>query len=281
MKITVKKLIISTLLLFTSPLFCNKKTQENFWKALETNDGPVLEAAINAGANVNKPGGTSGMEPLLYAITFSSPEIVKLLLTSNKVDLNKLLDGGNTPLITAVKHNKPTVVKLLLADKRVDPNKKNKIGDTPFMEAITTNNPTLFFMFLDNDDVNINTIGSNGETPLTYFLSKKDGSFFAIIQRLLDYEADPNKANKKGMTPLAIAIEKNQPKIVELLLQYQADPYKESKGDTALEIADEQGNKEIVALIENTIRAKQEGTSQILKRRQEFGPDVSRLIEKY
>lgn len=84
----------------------------------------------------------------------------------------------------------------------------------------------------------LNNHDENGETVLTRVIGHFKDSEAAKL--LLDKGADANKANKKGESPLIVAVNKNYFKIVALLLneQYKVNVnHKDEKGQTALFIA--------------------------------------------
>lgn len=61
--------------------------------------------------------------------------IVKLLLSSRGVDVNKSDVNGNTPLHFAVGNSHSAIVELLLASPNIEVNKPNKEGITPLRAA--------------------------------------------------------------------------------------------------------------------------------------------------
>jgi ankyrin repeat protein len=61
---------------------------------------------------------------------------------------------------------------------------------------------------------------------------------------LLDHESNPNPANRKGETPLIVAVEKGSVELAKLLLAKGADPnMKDRSGASALSLAKDKGNK--------------------------------------
>jgi len=131
-------------------------------------------------------------------------------------DINTTGERNETALHSAVFQAHVEVVKFLLAES-ADPNIADSFNQTPIFPAITN-----------------------------YSEHSKD-----IIRLLLDYGADPNITEEvQGQSPLMIAAYYNHPKIVSLLMEQGADTQLSDKeGRTALDIAQAQGNDEIVSLL--------------------------------
>ncbi|MGB8367281.1 MAG: ankyrin repeat domain-containing protein [Candidatus Babeliales bacterium] len=258
MEIKKNKLILNAILFVTPSLFGNQEQlQHNLWEAIDENDIAAVEKLIQH-VDLNERYIT-GDTPLLQAIREGNIAIIRLLLSIANLDPNKQSEIGSSPLIetltTAANTSNYIILELLLADKRVDVNKPNKFGDTPLTAAITeatdAHNPHIVSVLLANDRIN------------------------------------PNKPDAIGNTPLMEAINQLNPTLVRLLLLQPKiklfNLYQENdEGITALEMADETKNKEIIALIEDAIRKKQKGTAKtIMKTRGEVYPNIAQTIEKY
>lgn len=143
--IPTTKFILLLLLISLGFSSCNKKkvnqsTTENPLSKVETpkqdiheaiikGSYEVLEKHIKAETDINKKETMSGSTPLVTAITFNKPEMVKALLKAN-VNLSIKNNDGSTALHTAAFFGRIDMVKMLLtagADKTV----KNNFGATP------------------------------------------------------------------------------------------------------------------------------------------------------
>lgn len=89
----------------------------------------VLEQHILAKTDINKKEAMSGSSPLLTAVTFNKPAMVKALLKA-KVDLSIKNNDGSTALHTAAFFGRIDMVKMLL-DAGADKTAKNNFGATP------------------------------------------------------------------------------------------------------------------------------------------------------
>ncbi|XP_034448264.1 cyclin-dependent kinase 4 inhibitor B [Hippoglossus hippoglossus] len=75
----------------------------------------------------------------------------------------------------------------------------------------------------------------------------------AVAQLLLGHGADPNVADSStGSTPLHDAARTGHVGTVRLLVEHQADPEaRDNKQRRAVDLAEEYGNKDVVAFLEN------------------------------
>jgi hypothetical protein len=74
--------------------------------------------------------------------------------------------------------------------------------------------------------------------------------YAAIARLLLDHEADPNRCNRAGQTPLMMAALFGQIEIITMLLAAGADrTLRDASGNIAADVAAAQGNDEVAALL--------------------------------
>ncbi|KAH6634643.1 ankyrin repeat-containing domain protein, partial [Chaetomium sp. MPI-SDFR-AT-0129] len=76
-----------------------------------------------------------GFTPLHWACRNGREEIVKLLLSTGKVDINARDDLGNTPFHLAIQGRHEEMAKLLLSTGKVDINARNEHGTTALCKA--------------------------------------------------------------------------------------------------------------------------------------------------
>lgn len=70
-------------------------------------------------------------------------------------------------------------------------------------------------------DTDCNGLNHRGETPL--FVSLKNKCDDELILTLIDYGADVNFHNKKGITPLHLAVQRRTPVILSKLIEKGAN----------------------------------------------------------
>ncbi|MDP2248392.1 MAG: ankyrin repeat domain-containing protein [Nitrosomonadales bacterium] len=187
---------------------------------------------IKAGANLNanSPEGT----PLFTAAKIGNADAVTMLL-NNGSDVQITDKWGNTALHAALMHPKPDDIADMLIENEININAKGKNGMTALHLAARNNNITLVKKLI-NSDADIDDISEEG-TALALSLRHKD-----IVELLIKNKADPNIADKYGITPLIIASKNSDKTVISQLIHVGAEVNAESKnGETALQNAASHG----------------------------------------
>ncbi|GAB5565620.1 MAG: hypothetical protein Wins2KO_26830 [Winogradskyella sp.] len=102
--------------------------QQDIHEAILTNNYDVFNQHLKAGRDINKKEAMGGSTPLMTAITFDKPEMVKALLKAD-VDLSVQNNDGSTALHTAAFFGKTEIVQQLI-DANADKSIKNNFGAT-------------------------------------------------------------------------------------------------------------------------------------------------------
>ena len=181
--------------------------------------------------------------PLTWATTHGHLEIVKLLLTEGRAQVNEEGWGCLTALQHAVSKQKTDIVELLL-ESNAAPNVKNGIGDTPMITASKFGYADIVALLYYHgaDDCEWN---DNYDTALV--CASKEGHT-DVVEVLTEHRDDAFVRDDHA--PLTIAIECGHTKVVELLLK--AYTYKrvwDDVGEWAMEMAIEKGHTDIVELL--------------------------------
>jgi hypothetical protein len=103
--------------------------KQDIHEAIITDNFDTLKQHIAAGRDINKKDAMGGSTPIMTAITFDKPEMVKALLKAN-VDLSIQNNDGSTALHTAAFFGKIELVQMLI-DAKADKTVKNNFGATP------------------------------------------------------------------------------------------------------------------------------------------------------
>ena len=95
----------------------------------------VIVEYINQNLNINEKEPKGGSSPLSTAITFDKEEIALLLIEAG-ADINSISNDGSTPLHVAAFFGRTKIVKVLLSTEKVDISIRNKVGATAY-ESVT------------------------------------------------------------------------------------------------------------------------------------------------
>ncbi|MEZ0226824.1 MAG: ankyrin repeat domain-containing protein [Alphaproteobacteria bacterium] len=124
------------------------------------------------------------------------------------------------------------------------------VGDSwiPISLAIAEDNLCALDLLLQAG-ASANAISEGAKVPLLEAVSTWNASPF-IIQKLLDYKADPDAGDAYGKFPLVVAANKGQETTVMLLLEHGANVnINAGQGDTAAHEAAEKGHAEILRIL--------------------------------
>lgn len=228
----------------------------------------IAKMILEKGQDPNIRFNERNTSPLLLAVSYNRPGIVKLLLEygadayfvgekkQNAFDIarergfsyieqlllnpqvnyniEQVKQTRQIRLLQAVSRGQLEHVRTLL-DQGADINvKEKKTGHTPLMSASFKRRKKLVQLLLDKGaDVHARDI--NGETALMAAAGKGNT---AIVKMLLEKGADINTKNKQGQTPLLKVVEEENLDMLNFLLENAADiNAKDNREDTALIIA--------------------------------------------
>lgn len=199
--------------------------QEDLIDAAVDGESSDIEAAVEAGANVNEAH-KGGWTALMIAAELNDAEVVgKLLEEGAKIDA-KRQQSGFTPLMVAAEHNDPEVIKTLI-EAGADIEARDNENWTALMLAAAWNEPAAAQVLLDAG-ANTEARTNNGSTALM-FAARNNNE--AMIETLIDGGADVNAQNGWGFSILMAASYANEPQVVDTLLQAGADPTLTDRND--------------------------------------------------
>ncbi|TQW07437.1 transcription regulator BDF1 [Cordyceps javanica] len=142
---------------------------------------------------------------LNFAIPQASVEVVRYLLaTIKRPDAGP--DDWTTPLISAIRSNRVSVVRTLVESAKIDINKPDADGRTPFIWAVrlATKYPTMAQLLLDSEEVDVNAVDRTGRTALSWAAGLGNESMVQFLLETLD--VDPNLADAQGTPPITHAL---------------------------------------------------------------------------
>jgi ankyrin repeat protein len=200
----------------------------------------VADLLLRHGADVNGLD-TGGLTPIFRAINGNNTNMVDLLLRHN-ADLTAARNDGGTPLFRAVEIGNTAIAEQLLA-KGANPNVTDNEGYAPLHVAlgakeqtgggiqlggiigVPTYAPPGIAVPAGNVTIPSRTIINPAQPSARRLAPSKTRS---MVEVLLEHKADPNLRDKRGNTPLALAVQKGNDEATQLLLKRKADPHQTS-----------------------------------------------------
>ncbi|KAI3043621.1 hypothetical protein CBS147353_11836 [Aspergillus niger] len=190
-----------------------------------------------------------GYTPLHYAAMFGQAPVVRWLLSYDGIDVNCRGEGlGLTPLGVAVRREDVEVVQVLLSDARTDINAGSRDNKTPLLDAIKHRHLVILRLLLADARIEMHPQGQSA-SPLMYAMRKDFGCGGRAL--LAHGDIDVSARDLKDRTVLHYAVLHNDDGLVQLLLQKQDLDVnaQDLLGMTALHRAIIKDNRRIVALL--------------------------------
>ena len=166
------------------------------------------------------------------AAKFDDASEVKSLLKKG-VNPNTVDANGSPMLVLATREKSLKVIDVLLGDKNIDVDLSDKNGETPLMMASIDGNLPLVKTLVIDHKAQLDHIGW---TPLHYACAKGQ---LEVAQFLIANGAIVDSMSLGNTTPLMMAVQSGNEKLVKLLLDKDADlQLRNSQRLTAIDIAD-------------------------------------------
>ena len=154
--------------------------------------------------------------------------LLKKGVNPNTVDAN-----GSPMLVLATREKSLKVIDVLLGDQNIDVDLSDKNGETPLMMASIDGNLPLVKTLVINHKAQLDHIGW---TPLHYACAKGQ---LEVAQFLIANGAIVDSMSLGNTTPLMMAVQSGNEKLIKLLLDKDADlQLRNSQRLTAIDIAD-------------------------------------------
>ncbi|XP_019852817.1 PREDICTED: uncharacterized protein LOC109582514 [Amphimedon queenslandica] len=169
--------------------------------------------------------------PLHCASETGNSEIIKLLITKGKADVNAVDEDNKTPLFNAVKKGSIEVVEILLTNG-AKTDVVDKDGETLLHCAAESGKVEMLEFWIKRGDHDVNAKDKRNRTPLFNALVKYRCSI-EVVDILLTNGARTDVADTSafdGSTPLHCAIQTGNSKIIKLLV---------TKGKADVNVVDE------------------------------------------
>lgn len=201
-----------------------------------SNDVNGVKNALELGADVNAQG-SKGLTALQYACMIGSPEIVKVLLDTPDIDVNKVRCGGDTALYYALgcrSQGNIECARLLVNHKDTDANSES-FGRTPLQTAISTSFP---FDIIEQLLLKTRDFWSEdkcGYSPIAHAIIQQS---FDVYSLLRDHGANLKKVTDPTSL-LLLAVRAKDPRFIIDLVERGANVHAtDERGQTAIFAAD-------------------------------------------
>ncbi|KAK1999116.1 hypothetical protein LX36DRAFT_633060 [Colletotrichum falcatum] len=109
--------------------------------------------------------------------------VVKILLATEKVDVDSIDNNGWTPLSCAAENGHEGVVKMLLATGKVDVNYRDDYGQTPLFSAAGNGHVEVVELLCNQHTIDVNLKDNIGFTPLEWAIQKGHTEVASILWR--------------------------------------------------------------------------------------------------
>ncbi len=188
------------------------------------------------------------LETLLWVSTRNGYQAIVQLLLREGVDVNATPDGGHNALYTAISANQDAIAELFI-EYGADVNIKGGEYGTALQMAVVQGNDLVARLLLDKG-ADLNAQGGKHGTAL---IAAVAWGRVSIWELLLTAGADVNQAADvlglhNRLTPLMMAIEKNDSDCVKRLLDAGADPNVQPSGvHSPLALAAKRRNEDMVS----------------------------------
>lgn len=160
-------------------------------------------------------------------------------------DLEATTNNGDTPLHIAAYHRATENVRVLL-DAGVWAEPQNNDGITPLQLAVVGNQKEIVRLLVEKG-ADIHRSDNDGDTPIHWAAAR---GYKDMVQLLLDLGADIDALNNAHQTALHIAAIRRNKALFKFLLEAGADyEIKTAEGNSCIDLATANGQKELVELI--------------------------------
>ncbi len=160
-----------------------------------------------------------GQTPTHLATILGEKHMVEYLLEEG-ASVNAKDSSGATALHEAVRYGQIEIVNILL-DNGADVNARDSLGKTPLLIITPEEHQFDIYEVLLSSGADVNATDSFGDTAL--HIATLTESNISVLEFLVTKGADINERNKKGVTPLAQAVEKRIAEHIEFYSRQGAD----------------------------------------------------------
>lgn len=220
---------------------CSGERYTELMNAAKGGNAAAVQRVLERGADVNERT-SQGKTPLMLAASEGHAEVVRLLIQQG-AEVDVADSYGTTALIVAATAGHAEVVALLL-EHGADPKAQDSSGGSPLVNAAFFGRTQAVQALLSKMPP---LEKQDGEELLLLVAGLGHGN---ILDALIAHGVDVNGRGLKSRTALMAAAAFNQAEVVRRLLKQGADAgLTDDDGMTALRVAEDKGNDEIITLL--------------------------------
>ncbi|XP_078074076.1 2-5A-dependent ribonuclease-like [Mustelus asterias] len=264
-----------------------------FIVAAITGNVNLLEKFLGLGADVNETD-NNGFTAFMEAAQYGNEDALRFLFQQN-AEVNKHREvsdakkkvgkGGKTALIDAVAEGNRDIVEVLLDEMHADVNALDNLDKTALLHALEKDNQEIVETLLDRG-AHVNIIDKNENIPLNTALAR-NALQISVLELLLQRTQNLKVRDSKGKTPLILAAERKNSKVVNLLLEGQRVEIdaQDNLGRTALLAAVENKDASLTKMLceggADVSRGDQSGNTPLLVAIRNYDNKTAKILIKY
>ncbi len=224
--------------------YSRKRYAQPLQLAMEEGNESIAQLLLEHGADANVTN-SKGETFVAWAIRRNSDKLVQILIDKEWIVVDTKQASGRRMFRLAVESDSDKVVQLFL-NKGIDVATRNLFGNKSAVHlAIERGSEKVFNLFLAKG-VDVHIRDSEGRTPLYWAIEYNRTD---MAKRLLDKGANVHVRDSAGNTPLHWAAYNFNEEIARLLMEKGVHTEAIAKGKTALQLAEESNNENLIKLL--------------------------------
>jgi ankyrin repeat protein len=202
-------------LLVSGPAQGQQSAGPDMLEAAARGDAGRLKQLVGSGAPID-PVDTSRQTPLLLAVQNNHLAVARLLIEAG-ANINAQAANMDRPWLLAGARGRTEMIRLMIS-RGPDYSMRNRYGGTALIPACHYGHVETVRLLLTTE-IDVDTINNLGWTCLLEIVILGNGgpAHVEITRLVLGADANPNIADKDGVTPLAHARRRNQHEVAALI----------------------------------------------------------------
>ena len=185
--------------------------------AATRDDAAGVKAALDAGAAIDASD-DHGQTALLFAVQSGDADLARHLI-GRGADINAEAANHDTPWLLAGALGRTEILAAMLDTGKVDYTIRNRYGGNALIPACERGHVETVRLLLDRSKIDVDHINNLSWTALLEAVILSDGGqrHIEIVRMLLAAGADPNIADKDGVSPLQHAQDRRYDAIAAMI----------------------------------------------------------------